>query len=348
MNGKIYIPKLAVLELTYKCNHSCLFCSCPWEANIDGFPKYQKETELNVDEWKQAINILSGYGVKNVSISGGEVLLKDGLFDILEYIRKHTSLNANSEIVLISNGLLMNEDFITAFKKYNVHLSLSLPGLTTFEKHTGVNNANGVLYWLNKCKQKGISTTVNVTATKINYFELYETIANGLIAGADTLLLNRFLIGGRGIGYMDELSLTVDEINGMLDMAEDVLKKSNRIGSVGTEIPLCIIKKKKEHYKKLGIGSLCAAGKEFFVIDPSGYIRTCNHSPNKCGHIFDDNIITDVNYWNCFVERNYIPPKCIKCRDVNYCDCGCREVANIMYGSIKEEDNCLKCLQHER
>ena len=227
---RLFIPKTVVLELTYKCNHSCLFCSCPWEANVDGFPTYKKGNEMNLYEWKRAIRILSDYGVETVSISGGEALLKDELLDILAYIRKHTSLNANSEIVLISNGLSMNKDFLAAFKKYKVHLSLSLPGLTTFEKHTGVDNANGVLFWLNKCSQEGISTTVNVTVTKINYPELYETIANGLIAGADTLLLNRFLIGGRGIRNKEKLSFNTEEINGMLDVAESILEKSNRMG----------------------------------------------------------------------------------------------------------------------
>jgi len=54
--------------------------------------------------------------VKNISISGGETLLKDCLIDLLEYIRHENIYNQDSSIVLISNGLLMNETFLKAFK----------------------------------------------------------------------------------------------------------------------------------------------------------------------------------------------------------------------------------------
>jgi radical SAM protein with 4Fe4S-binding SPASM domain len=338
------LPKTAVIELTYRCNHKCLFCSCPWENEINAFPKYEKRTELNLEQWKQALNILTKYGVENVSISGGEALLKPELIDILDYIREK-KFNKGTSIVLISNGLIMNEDFLSAFKKYNVHLSLSLPGLETFEKHTGNNNTTGVLYWLNRAKKEIIPTTVNITVTNINYYELYETIAHGLIAGADTVLLNRFLIGGRGIRFKDELLLNNEQLNGMLDIAETVLTKANRWGIVGTEFPLCIISKGKDYYKRLSIGSLCAAGKQFFVIDPSGFIRVCNHSPHKIGHIFDTEMINDKKYWKKFANRDYLPKSCLNCNDINSCDCGCRETASIVSGSLSAKDPCLECIK---
>lgn len=337
---KIFIPKSVVLELTYRCNHKCLFCSCPWEAMEEDAPKYDKGREMEFEQWKRTLDILHKLGVENVSISGGEALLKDCLLDLLAYIREKNVFNVNNPIVLISNGLLMNEEFLQAFKKYNIHLSMSLPGLDTFEKHTGVDNAAGVLYWFQRAKEIGIETTVNITVTDINYNELYETIANGLIAGADTLLLNRFLLGGRGLTYKKELSLNKEQLNGMLETAENVLALSKRIGSVGTEYPLCIIKD-REKYKQLRIGSLCSAAKDFFVIDPSGFVRACNHSPHKVGYIFDKEIITDTDYWQKFNTRAYIPHDCIMCKDVNYCDCGCRETASIVYGDLKAKDPCL-------
>ena len=341
----INFPKTIVLELTYKCNHKCLFCSCPWENDLENFPKYEKGTELNLAQWKQALDILAKQGVKNVSISGGEALLKPELMDILGYIREKNILNKGTSIVLISNGLAMNEDFIALFKKQKVHLSLSLPGLETFEKHTGHDNAKGVLHWLSRAKAEGITTTVSVTVTDINYHELYETMAHGLIAGADTVLLNRFLIGGRGIKYKEELSLNKEQLNGMLDTAERILTKSKRWGSIGTEYPLCMISRGKKSYKCLSIGSLCAAATDFFVIDPSGFIRVCNHSPRKIGHIFDKEIITDKEYWNTFANRNYLPASCLNCKDIKYCDCGCREVASIVSGSISAKDPCLLCME---
>lgn len=340
LKHKLFIPSNVVLELTYKCNHNCLFCSCPWESTLKDVEHYDKGEELTVDKWKQVIDKLEELGVENISISGGECLMKEGLVDILSYIRRKKAFNLNTEIVLISNGRLMNEEFLSAFKKYGVHLSLSLPGIETFEKHTGFDGATNVLYWLNRAKQENINTTCNITVTKINLYELYQTIANALIYGAQTILLNRFLKGGRGLAYANELSLNKEQINQMLEIAETLLEKTNRKGSLGTELPLCIIKDRHK-YKQLHIGAICSAAKDFFVIDPSGVIRVCNHSPKKVGHILKDHIIDNEDYWLRFQSRNYIPKGCVFCKDVNLCDCGCREVANIICHNLSAQDECL-------
>ena len=66
----------------------------------------------------------------------------------------------------------------------------------------------------------GMNTTMNVTITKMNYHELFETLSVGLINGASSVLINRFLPGGRGLIYQHELALTNDQLNGMLDTTE--------------------------------------------------------------------------------------------------------------------------------
>jgi len=353
------LPKTAVLELTYKCNHKCLYCSCPWElpagpdgrnfqeVDLNGYPKFEKGEELNLSEWKKAMDILEQNGVQSLSLSGGETLLKPELPEIIAYIREKNVFNKGRYIVVISNGLAMNEEYLSLFKKYKVHLSLSLPGINTFEKHTGVDNALGVLHWFKRAEQEGVQTTANVTVTNINYHELRETLSYALIAGADTLLLNRFLIGGRGVCYQDELSLTHDQIRGMLDTAEEVLAKAGRYGGAGTEIPFCVLKKYEHLYEHLNIGFLCAAAKRFFVVDPSGSIRACNHSPRKVGHIFNQPLIHDVDYWNIFAASNYIPEVCSHCMDISICDCGCREAANITTGHTNGIDPCMKGYEKE-
>ena len=77
------LPNAAVLELTYKCNHKCKFCSCPWYASNSMYPI---ENELDLEQWKQVINKLYSNGVDTISITGGECLLKEPLADILLYI----------------------------------------------------------------------------------------------------------------------------------------------------------------------------------------------------------------------------------------------------------------------
>ena len=274
-----------------------------------------------------------------IVIKKTECLLKKELPEILRFINEEsTKHDMRKEIVLISNGLLMNEEYLQLFKQYHVHLSMSLPGIETFAEHTGVDNATGVLQWFQKAKEIGLDTTVNVTVTKKNYYELFRTIALGLINGASSVLLNRFLPGGRGLIYRDELALNRDQLNGMLNTTEEVLNLSNRYGSVGTEIPKCAVNE-PEKYKRLRFGTKCAAAKDFFVIDPAGQIRTCNHSPRVVGNIFNDEIITDKKYWNVFANSKYHPIICQSCKSINMCDCGCREVANILHHSPSAVDD---------
>lgn len=324
------LPRSVVLELTYRCNHLCKFCSCPW---YDSNGHYSCEQELDLAQWKQAISRLYDCGVETFSVSGGECLLKDSLADILLYIKQESWKRGMPEgIVLISNGLLMNMDYLRLFKYCNVHLSMSLPGIETFKEHTGVDNAEGVLHWFQEAHKMGMNTTVNVTVTKKNFHELFETLSVGLLNGASSVLINRFLPGGRGLAFQNELALNNDELNAMLDTAEEVLTLSNRYGQTGTEIPLCAIKSPKK-YKRITFGTKCAAAKDFFVIDPSGQVRTCNHSPKVVGNVFENEIIRDKPYWNVFAQSNYHPSMCKSCKSINICDCGCREVANILYGS---------------
>jgi MoaA/NifB/PqqE/SkfB family radical SAM enzyme len=275
--NEIILPKTVVLELTYRCNHHCLFCSCPWYAP---YSKYPIGKELNLEQWKDTIDRLYNIGVKHFSISGGECLLKYCMPQVVEYVHEQgLRRGIDSAIVLISIGLAMTEENLRLFKRCNVHLSMSLPGYETFDKHTGVNNADGVLHWFERAKEVGLETTVNVTVTRLNYYELYQTIALGLIHGASNILLNRFLPGGRGLYHINELMLNKSQLNGMLDTAEEILQISRRYGNVGTEIAFCEVEH-PEKYERLSIGYKCAAGKGFFVVDPSGLIRTCNHSPH--------------------------------------------------------------------
>lgn len=333
-----HLPISVALELTYKCNHQCKFCSCPWDAPHSAYPKGE---ELSVRDWMRAVDILYSKGVESFSVSGGEVLLKEGFETILRYIRNEgNERGLDLPIVLISNARKMTEEYLHLFKELNVHLSMSLPGYETFQEHTGVNNADGVLHWFQVAKSIGMKTTLNVTVTKKNYDELFQTISLGLINGAEDVLLNRFLPGGRGLKYMNELRLSPEQVKGMLETAEEVLSYANKHGHVGTEIPFCSINDVQK-YKHIHVGYKCAAAKGFFVIDPAGNIRTCNHSPRIVGHVFGKPMIEDADYWNMFAKSDYSPAMCSGCKMIKACDCGCREVANILHGSPKDKDSSI-------
>ncbi len=338
MEDSVKFPRTAVLEVTYKCNHKCVFCSCPWYAPHSAYPVGK---ELDLEQWKRVVDKLYDIGVEAFSITGGEAILKPETPDIIRYIREQgLKRGLDRKIVLISNGKAMSEDWLRFFKENNIHLCLSLPGYKTFKKMTGSDHADGVLHWLERAKEIGLTTTCNITVTKINYDELFRNISLPLISGASTVLLNRFLPGGRGLEHIDELLLSRDQVNGLLDTAEEVLSYANRHGSLGTEIAGCTLFDDSK-YPHLRFGYRCSAASHFFVVDPAGQIRTCNHSPHVVGNVLSEPMVSDTAYWNLFAHNDYKSEACDGCKLRSDCDGGCREVANILHGDPKAADTSL-------
>jgi radical SAM protein with 4Fe4S-binding SPASM domain len=327
----IKLPKVLAAELTYKCNHRCIFCSCPWEADKDIIGD-----EMEAEEWGRLLTKLKNYGVEHITFTGGEPTLRKDIFEILDCAKM-----LGYTLGLITNGQGLDDSFLQRLKPYDILLSISVPGIETFADTTKNDNINEVLNSFSKCKEIGIKTVANIAVTKKNLWELYENIALPIINGADYILLNRFLPGGRGLDNKQFL-LTVDEMNEMFDIAEEVLTRAGIKGHIGTELPYCIIKD-PTRYKNLNIGSLCGAAKQFFVIDPSGYIKVCNHSPKRvCKWNEIDNLSSNA-YWQAFIETDYIPNMCRECKYLkSKCDGGCREAAHVFHGEIDDADPCFE------
>ena len=349
-----FLPATAVLEMTYRCNHRCGFCSCPWFASGGG---YALRSEMGVAEWQAAVDRLARMGVCNLTFTGGEALLKDGLFDIIRHAARCTVEHIETRagvlvsefkppnLYLISNGTTVTPQALEFCRELGVQLSMSLPGLMTLREYTGIGHPDDILGKFRAAQALGMKTVVNVTVTKRNLHELYQTISAAFLAGAQQLLLNRFLPGGRGLDHPDWV-LDADEVRTMLDIAEEALTDAGRFGSVGTELPRCIVDPRK--YKRITVGTRCSAALGFFVVGPAGMLRVCNHSPVDLVHVTELPALKTHPYWRRFTQRDYLPKKCAGCASVVDCDGGCREAAHVVGGSVDSPDplltECADCL----
>lgn len=343
-----FLPPTAVLEVTQACNHHCTFCSCPWEAaHVNGF---QSHAELSTAEWKEALDMLCERGVTNLSFSGGEALLRPDIFEIIHHAstrraahikmrgKKLVRENITPTLYLISNGTVLTRDTLLFLREHRVHLSISLPGLGTLHEHTGRGDPDIILSKFRMARELGMHTVVNVTVTKKNLHELYATLAAAFLSGARQLLLNRFLPGGRGI-FHRELLLNATGLRHMLEIAEEALTDANLHGSLGTEVPQCLVSPNR--YKRLKVGTRCAAATDFFVIGPDGHMRVCNHSPVTLPHFRQMDTLHAHPYWRRFALKDYLPQACHACPQTNHCDGGCREAAHICNGSPDSPDPLL-------
>ena len=342
-----FLPEAVVLELTWKCNHACRFCSCPWYAGM-----IPMRPEMSIEEWKECISSLVDAGVTSLAFTGGEMLLKDGWEDLVRHVASRQGWFYEMEdgevktvrrppaLFLLSNGKLMSDHVLDVCRELGIHLSMSLPGLATFEQHTcGGTPPEHILDWFIRAREKGVETTAGITVTAENFHELSQTVSAALLAGASHILLNRFLPGGRGLKHR-ELDLSPNQIRQMPLLVEEVLALADKPGSVGTELPYCLARDACD-LKHLKVSTTCGAAKGFFVIGPAGWIRACNHSPKELLHWRNWKELPSHPYWNAYIRGKNLPDACLDCEFSHRCDGGCREAAHVCFGSPRATDPAL-------
>ncbi|MBF0547336.1 MAG: radical SAM protein [Candidatus Riflebacteria bacterium] len=339
------VPKIALLELTYSCNQPCIFCSLPW---LDASGTYQKLPELSAGKWLEIIEKLVTSGVEEIMFSGGEPFARK---DFPEIFKQASVLQAKApvfdnsgkivgmgskklEVSVKTNGQLIEKAAVAMLAAKKPKIVIGLPGLKTYGYHTGGGDVKKALDIISKLSEAGLTVSVEICVTKTNLSELSETILAAFTVGTKNFFLNRFLMDGRG-KVAPDLSLNCEEITKMLDIAEEACKKTQITILAGHNIPKCLITKK---YELVRVNSICSAGVDFFVIDPSGRIRPCNHSPFSVGAITDLESAISGSYWQNFNTKSFHPEMCKTCPLNHECDGGCREAAHLSRGSLSAPD----------
>jgi radical SAM protein with 4Fe4S-binding SPASM domain len=304
---------------------------------------------MPIAEWKELVETYARAGVTSFCFTGGEPLLKEGLPELIAFTARLTTHHIETvggvlkqqdlppNLYLLSNGKILTDEILELCREHSIALSISLPGVETFAEHTqGGQPVENVLQLFRKASEMGITTTAGITVTQRNFHELYETIAMALLAGANQILLNRFMPGGRGLANRD-LELSVEQIRQIPEIAEAVLKKANRKGHIGTEYPRCLVD--PERYAHIKVGTRCSAASDFFVVGPSGRLRVCNHSPLDLVHWRDYEKLKDHPYWKQFILKAWDLKDCEGCRHLGItCDGGCREAAHVACGDVSGMD----------
>jgi radical SAM protein with 4Fe4S-binding SPASM domain len=133
------IPLWAHLDLTFRCNLNCKHCYCqglsgkPWNGN----------PELSLVEIKPLLDELAEIGSLYLTLSGGEVLLRDDFFDIAGYAKKK-----NFCLNIFTNGTLIDEDAAQRLAELlPLAVEMSIYG-TTAEVHDAVTGVKGSFFKL--------------------------------------------------------------------------------------------------------------------------------------------------------------------------------------------------------
>lgn len=107
-------PLMAGIFVTYRCNSACSMCDL--ESRHNG-------PELSFEEMKLVIDDLVRIGTSGIGLTGGEPLLRDDIFELIEYVKRY-----GLPITISTNGILLNRDNIrrrlVAAAPTNINISL--------------------------------------------------------------------------------------------------------------------------------------------------------------------------------------------------------------------------------
>jgi MoaA/NifB/PqqE/SkfB family radical SAM enzyme len=121
-------PYMAELDVTYQCNCRCQMCQ-RWQD--------PRGDELSVAEYRALADILHEMGSHQISIAGGEPLLRDDVFAIIKcFSKRRMSVN------LCTNGLLLNKYHAEICKSGATCVTVSLDGASA-DSHDHIRGLPG-------------------------------------------------------------------------------------------------------------------------------------------------------------------------------------------------------------
>lgn len=198
-------PLYVDFDVTLACNMKCTHC------NVAGFEPL--DNELSLQEVQALIDEMFDIGVYDLSITGGEPLMRKDWKEIL----LHTHQYPAWKLVLNTNGTLWSEEdvkFVAENLPYFL-ISVSIDGNTpetygilrrTPSDNPAVNHFEKAMETVHLLKEYGAAVALNYTITKknIEYFLDTAEIASDL---GLTILAIKFFPYGRGMAHIDELEL---------------------------------------------------------------------------------------------------------------------------------------------
>jgi len=131
-NGNSPKPELIILDISHRCNLECNICEIRKDKPIK---------EYSLKEVSSIIEQAIDWQVKEFALSGGEPLMREDIFEILDFVKEK-----NYHIGILTNGVMLSDNFMERLLPYLtggfLSLSISLDALTP-ETHDEIRGVKG-------------------------------------------------------------------------------------------------------------------------------------------------------------------------------------------------------------
>lgn len=268
--SKIY-PRLAGIHFTENCNSRCLTCDC-WRSRT--------ENEISTQRAIDLFGELNSLGIKNIRLAGGEPLMRQDLFEILEQLDD----DPQRRITLATNGLMLRKYADKINDSPITNLTVSLDGIG--ETNDQIRGITG-----------GFDRVWN-SLSKINKKIKIASILTNKLAPDIKKMVE--LCESRGYGF--DLNLLDDSI--YLFASEEVQASVKKLWPNPNEATFCLdylvqvgkmpkfIRKNAANYLKTKKFCFkhCIQGFVCLYIDAQGNVRTGCYAFNPVGNILKKNL----------------------------------------------------------
>ena len=345
-------------NITARCNLACTHCY------LRSGPGRQREDELTTDEAIALIDDLVTADVPLLLFSGGEPLMREDFWDLVEHTRK-----CGLPAALSTNGTLITSRVAQRLRDTGIgYAGISLDGATA-ATHDAFRRAPGSfdrsVQALRNCIDAGLRCGVRFTVTKKNHSELGDLIALARMLGVHRFCVYWLVPSGRGGDLHMDLQVAPGEVRAVLDL---VYREATRTDPTAMEFLTVdapqdgayLLERLRadanpaydQAYRLLTRMGGCSAGKRVANIDPSGNIYPCQFAQ------FDEFLVGNIrdrpfsSLWNdpgnrvlaAFRAGESDPgSQCGACGWQEVCDMGCRVRAYVQRGDLDGGDPlCLR------
>ncbi|MFH0867426.1 MAG: radical SAM protein [Bacteroidota bacterium] len=244
--------------------------------------------KIGLSEIKKIIPaVFTNTDIRGVTLAGGEPMLNEEIFNITSFL---SSLNIRVSIT--SNGILLTEENVKRLISCGMaHFEISMPATEPeiFNKLCRSYNIKAVRAAMLNIKEQGAKLSVASMICKMNYKSITEIVEMSSAFGADYFVFNRFVPGGKGKYFADELKLNQSELFHALSMANHAVVVNKIPIIVAIPVEHCILD--TSSFKNLHFGT-CGCGRAKWIVDPEGNLRCCEQNPLKLGNLLTEDFKT--------------------------------------------------------
>jgi putative heme d1 biosynthesis radical SAM protein NirJ2 len=264
-------------NVTKRCNLSCEHC---YRDAGDAAPQ-----ELNTVEAKHLIFELHQTGCKRIIFSGGEPLLREDIYELIEYA---TSIGIRS--VLGTNGMLITYDVAKKLKQSGItRVGISIDS-TKAQLHDKFRRYEGAfeqtLDGIYACKQVGVEFQIHTTVMDFNLDDIFAISDMAYELGAKAHHIFFLVPTGRALQITTRLTHKT-----YYQLLKKILDEQKRIISSGFEIkPTCapqfmVLVDKAGITLSYRFTRGCLAGISYCCILPDGDVSPCPYLPVSIGNV---------------------------------------------------------------